>query len=116
MNRRSFLGLFGAASASAIVKPTYFFAPAGGWIKTYGFKDVQGFVTRSLMPSDLCCMPGELDAHLLARVQEQMAGAFMIPERYLFADPTLASNDDMAAYYEHIERETTWLRTRTSSV
>lgn len=32
MNRRSFMSMFGAASASVIVKPKYFLAPMGGWV------------------------------------------------------------------------------------
>lgn len=31
MNRRSFLRLFGAAAPIIAAKPTYFFAPIGGW-------------------------------------------------------------------------------------
>ena len=36
MNRRSFLKLFGGATAVAAVTPTYFFAPTGGWVKSQG--------------------------------------------------------------------------------
>lgn len=44
MNRRSFLSLFGSAAAVAAVKPTYFFAPVGGWksLPRYSFRDVNG--------------------------------------------------------------------------
>jgi len=31
MNRRSFLKLFATAGPAAVVAPTYFFAPVGGW-------------------------------------------------------------------------------------
>lgn len=31
MNRRGFLKLLGAAAPVALAKPTYFFAPVGGW-------------------------------------------------------------------------------------
>ena len=31
ITRRGFFGLFGAAAVAAVVKPTYFFAPIGGW-------------------------------------------------------------------------------------
>jgi hypothetical protein len=36
MNRRSFLSMMGFVAPAAIVKPTYFFAPPGGWgVKLY---------------------------------------------------------------------------------
>jgi hypothetical protein len=36
VNRRSFLSLMGFAAPAVIVKPTYFFAPLGGWgVKLY---------------------------------------------------------------------------------
>ena len=36
MNRRSFLSMVGFVAPVAVVKPTYFFAPPGGWgVKLY---------------------------------------------------------------------------------
>lgn len=36
MNRRSFLSMMGFVAPAVIVKPTYFFAPPGGWgVKLY---------------------------------------------------------------------------------
>lgn len=36
MNRRSFLAMAGFVAPAVIVKPTYFFAPPGGWgVKLY---------------------------------------------------------------------------------
>jgi hypothetical protein len=52
MNRRSFLSLFGSAAAVAVTKPTYFFAPVGGWPrKTYSFSDVRGLYMNSWIAS-----------------------------------------------------------------
>lgn len=42
MDRRSFLKMLGAAAPVAAISPTYFFAPKGGWHRTYSFKDVTG--------------------------------------------------------------------------
>jgi hypothetical protein len=47
MNRRNFLKLFASAAPVAVVAPTYFFAPVGGWHKT------PGQVLYSLRPEGL---------------------------------------------------------------
>ena len=55
MNRRDFLKTLGLAAPVAVVAPTYFFAPKGGWPvhKVYSFKDIKGTLDyRHLMLGD----------------------------------------------------------------
>lgn len=80
MSRRSFLSLLGAAATSAVVAPTYFFAPKGGWQpklapRTYSFADVNSVIYTPNF--DLTTAIGE-DLDAIGRI----AGFFRRPPMY----------------------------------
>lgn len=65
MNRRSFLSMMGFVAPAVIVKPTYFFAPTGGWgVKLYS--TIGQWADYYPFPPDPSRMIGEFVSYKLA--------------------------------------------------
>jgi len=93
MNRRDFLKTLGLVAPVAVVAPTYFFAPKGGWPfgeLTWATNNTQRLKWRHLTTEDI-----------MLDFQRNQAGAAMIPERILFGT---GHELDSLAYVAGIER------------
>jgi hypothetical protein len=83
MNRRGFLRLLGGA-APAIIHPTYFFAPRGGWPyagqtwanNSYGLSTNWSHKTADEVQADV--------KEMMEKFKLELATAVMIPPSYLF--------------------------------
>lgn len=106
MDRRRFLSnLFGATAAS-VIRPSYFFAPPGGWrsrVKIYS--SLPEFEADFPINAIEIVNPGTAYAYanLIEETRRQIAVRSQIPIDRLF-DQRQTHNEDLIAYYEMVER------------